>query len=125
MNPMMSFELNRHQIIAAIDDEIARFQEARALIARSATEHPVHLPATLPIASIAPKKRRLSAAARERIAEAQRKRWAEKKELAPVLITRVPAKERPVQRVPKTLRRLSTSLTGDVPKGPVAVPAKG
>ncbi len=121
---MMSFEQNRHQIIAALDDEIARFQEARALIARSVTQHPVHLPATLPIASIAPKKRSLSAAARERIAEAQRKRWAEKKKLAPVLITRVPAKERPVQRVPKMLRRLSTSLTGDVPKGPVAVPAK-
>jgi hypothetical protein len=45
--------------------------------------------------------------------------------LALVLITRVPAKERPVHRVPKTLRRLSTSLTGDVPRGPVAVPAKG
>jgi hypothetical protein len=122
---MMSFELNRRRIIAALDDEIARFQQARTLIARSATEHPVHLPATPPIASIPPKKHRLSAAARERIAEAQRKRWAEKKKLAPVLITRVPAKERPVHRVPKTLRRLSTSLTGDVPRGPVAVPAKG
>lgn len=122
---MMSFELNRQRIIAALDDEIARFQQARTLIARSATEHPVHLPATPPIASIPPKKHRLSAAARERIAEAQRKRWAEKKKLAPVLITRVPAKERPVHRVPKTLRRLSTSLTGDVPRGPVAVPAKG
>jgi hypothetical protein len=122
---MMSFELNRHRIIAALDDEIARFQQARTLIARSASEHPVHLAATPPNASIIPKKRRLSAAARERIAEAQRKRWADKKKLAPVLITRVPARERPVQRVPKTLRRLNTSLTGDVPKGPVAVPAKG
>jgi hypothetical protein len=122
---MMSFELKRQQIIEALDAEIARFQHARTLIARSATEHPVQLSATPPNTSITPKNRRLSAVARERIAEAQRKRWAEQKKLAPVLITRVPAKERPVRRVPKTLRRLSTSLTGDVPKGPVAVPAKG
>jgi hypothetical protein len=61
------------RILAAIDNEIARLNEVRALLSTSAeagkdkTASPVR------------KRRKLSAAARKRIAEAQRKRWAKQK----------------------------------------------
>jgi hypothetical protein len=59
-------------IIAALDAEIAKLQEARALLSRIAT-------ATVAKQVAVPKprkRRRLSKNARERIAAAQRKRWA-------------------------------------------------
>jgi hypothetical protein len=54
-------------IIASIDAEIARFTKARALLADSPTK------------GTPPKSRKLSPAARKRIADAQRKRWAKQK----------------------------------------------
>ena len=62
------------EIIAGLDQEITRLQQVRALLAGSnghiATKHgPV-------------KKRVMSAAARKRIGDAQRKRWAAQKKAA-------------------------------------------
>jgi hypothetical protein len=56
-------------VIAEIDAEIARFQQARALIAVSQGQ-------TTTTPAKKPAKRKLSAAARKRIGDAQRKRWA-------------------------------------------------
>ena len=59
------------KILATIDDEIARLKKVRALLStnEAVTE------------SVAPvrKRRKLSAAARKKIAEARRKRWAKQK----------------------------------------------
>lgn len=63
--PMTSTDL-----IAAIDQEIARLTQARALLAgtRNGTTFTGR-----------PTRRRLSAAARKRISDAQKKRWAAQK----------------------------------------------
>jgi hypothetical protein len=61
------------KILAAIDEEIARLEKVRALLSTSVT------PARGQAASPVRKSRRLSSAARKRIAEAQRKRWAMQK----------------------------------------------
>ena len=59
-------------ILAQIDVEIAILQRARALLSGAKTTKP----------SKAPKaKRKMSAAGRKAIAEAQKKRWAEKKKV--------------------------------------------
>jgi hypothetical protein len=114
--------VNSQQIIAALDDEIARLQHARTLIAQSAggkrsERSHVLAPATKP------KTRTISAAARERIAAAQRKRWAAQKKQAAVAVTGVAAKETSKRRAPKQVSK-PTSLTGNVPKGSIAAPAK-
>ena len=61
-------------ILASIDAEIAQLKQARALLSVDGTK------ATA--TSAAPKKRKMSAAARKRIADAQRKRWAKQKAAA-------------------------------------------
>lgn len=59
-------------ILSQIDAEIARLQQAKALLAGiSAAKASTHKPAAQP-----KKKRTMSAAAKKRIAAAQRKRWA-------------------------------------------------
>ena len=58
-------------ILASIDSEIARLNQALALLSGDATAKKA-TPA-------APKKRKMSAAARRRIGDAQRKRWAKQK----------------------------------------------
>lgn len=68
-------------------------------------------------------KRRLSPAARKRIADAQRKRWAKQKKAAEVTVTKVPAKKAPKTRQPKPPLKAKTALSGKVPSGPVAAPA--
>jgi hypothetical protein len=80
-----------NQILAGIDQEIARLQHARTLLAgdqprrgrpRGSTKSAkAAAPAKAAKAakSAAPKKRKLSAEGRKRIAEAMRKRWAERK----------------------------------------------
>jgi hypothetical protein len=59
------------KILAEIDAEIAQLKQARALLSRDETKKTA-TPA-------APKKRKMSAAARKRIGDAQRKRWAKQK----------------------------------------------
>jgi len=61
------------KILAAIDDEIARLNKVRALLSSSAGA------AKQRPAVPGRKRRKLSAAARKKIAEAQRKRWGKQK----------------------------------------------
>jgi hypothetical protein len=56
------------KLLASIDSEIAKLKQVRALLSGGGTKKNA-APAT-------PKKRKMSAAARKKIAEAQRKRWA-------------------------------------------------
>ncbi|HEX6495474.1 MAG TPA: hypothetical protein VF018_08330 [Acidobacteriaceae bacterium] len=120
--------MNTEQIVAALDAEIARLRLARTMIEQSAATKIPSAPGT----SISDtgkaakpgksRRRELSAEARERIAAAQRKRWAEQKKSAIVAITRVPAKEAPKRRAPKPVAKPETPLTANIPDGPVAVP---
>jgi len=64
-------------ILAQIDSEIARLQQARKLLATlETTATQAGGKAKAAAKSKPQKKRRISAAGRKRIAEAQRKRWA-------------------------------------------------
>jgi hypothetical protein len=66
--------VNINELVSSIDAEIARFQEIRAILAGDDyADRRMEKPA---------KKRTLSAEARERIAAAQRKRWAAQKKAA-------------------------------------------
>ena len=116
--------VNTEQIIAAIDAEIARLQLARTLIAQSGTPKTSDRRATAISNAGKRKTRKLSAEARERIAAAQRKRWAEQKNPAAITVTRVPAREAPKRRAPKPAAKPETPLTGNIPNAPVAAPAK-
>jgi hypothetical protein len=73
-----------NEIVAALDDEISRLQQVRSLLA--GTKSSVTNAATsfaFGANRAKPRKRRhLSAEARERIAAAQRKRWAAQKKAA-------------------------------------------
>ena len=60
-------------ILSTIDAEIARLQQARALLAGSNVNT-----VSAPLAR-KKRKRRMSSAARKRIGDAQRKRWAARK----------------------------------------------
>lgn len=114
--------MNTEWIVAALDAEIARLQLARTLISQSTTVAFDYSGASISN-DVRPKKRDLSPAARERIAAAQRKRWAEQRKPTVVTITRVPAKEAPKRRAPKPVAKSKTPLTANVSDGPVAVPA--
>jgi hypothetical protein len=129
--------VNTEQILAAIDAEVARLQEVRALLGdTSTTKRRGRPPGSATKAAPAkrvPKKRVLSAEARAKIAEAQRKRWAKskkiakkrtpKKKQATVTVTKVAAKKAPVRRQPQPVAREKTALSGSVPGGPVAAAA--
>jgi len=66
--------MTTEQIIASIDSEIAKLKQARALLSGEGT--------TKTPTPVVRKKRKLSAAARKRIGDAQRKRWAKQKATA-------------------------------------------
>ncbi|WP_047487723.1 hypothetical protein [Terriglobus sp. TAA 43] len=77
-------EVNR--ILAEIDAQIAKLQQARALLAGGSSTAPAVVKKavgrprksiTTSASKATPKKRTLSAEARKRIADAQKKRWAE------------------------------------------------
>jgi hypothetical protein len=57
------------QILLSIDAEIATLEQARAALAGTKTT-------ATPVAPAPKKRRKMSAAGRKRIAEAQKKRWA-------------------------------------------------
>jgi hypothetical protein len=65
-------------ILNAIDQEIARLRQARAILADSSTLSARKNPAAAAVAHKKPR-RKLSARARKAIADAQRKRWAKAK----------------------------------------------
>ena len=68
--------MTREEIIAAIDEELSRLQQVRALL-ESSSVHKIF--AASPRAMTARKKRVLSPEARGRIADAQKRRWAKQK----------------------------------------------
>ena len=70
--------MNREQIIAAIEDEINRLDQVRNLL-KSATGPRLVQGG---VATRTPKKRILSPEARQRIAAAQKRRWAKQKAAA-------------------------------------------
>ncbi len=75
------------EIVAELDQEIARLQQARTLLAGGAAAKK-----TVPskksagtvakVAASSPTKRKLTPEGRKRIAEAMKKRWAERRKLA-------------------------------------------
>ena len=67
-------------IVKAIDEEIARLQQARTLLAKNSGSANYAAPAKS--SQDRSGKKRISAAGRARIAAAQRKRWAAKKKAA-------------------------------------------
>lgn len=69
--------MNREDIIAAIDDEIGRLQQVRKLLLNSGGNQIFTSPAAK-----SPKKRTLSPEARQRIASAQKRRWAKQRKEA-------------------------------------------
>jgi hypothetical protein len=78
-----SVSVKTTELLAAIDAEIARLQEARdALAGMSGAKPRGRLPASASASKIIRKKRTLSPEAREKIAAAQRKRWAKQKKSA-------------------------------------------
>jgi hypothetical protein len=69
--------MNTHEIVNALESEIARLQHVRAVISgENGVKRRGRPPAS---ALVAKKKRTLSPAARKKIAAAQRKRWAKQK----------------------------------------------
>ena len=85
------------QILNAIDEEIAKLRQARAILT-DAAKTPVNKSATTASPALLPKgktRRKLSAKARKAIADAQRKRWAkvksQKKAAAAVVAKKEPA----------------------------------
>jgi hypothetical protein len=75
------------QVLQAIDDEIAKLERARAVLAGVRVTSPTRPVATASVDPITPR-RQLSAKARQAIAEAQRRRWAKvKSEQKPAPVT--------------------------------------
>jgi hypothetical protein len=75
------------EILAELDREISRLQQVRALLAGGTvrkTRGPNNKSAAVvsAVAASAPKKRNLTPEGRKRIAEAMKRRWAERKKLA-------------------------------------------
>jgi hypothetical protein len=74
------------EILAELDREISRLQQVRALLAGGTvrkTRGPNNKSAVVSaVAASAPKKRNLTPEGRKRIAEAMKRRWAERKKLA-------------------------------------------
>lgn len=80
--------MNTAKMIAALDEELARLRQVRDLLAGGIPDEPVKRkrgrPAKTAVKTVAPvvKKRNLSDEARQRIAEAQKRRWAAQKNAA-------------------------------------------
>jgi hypothetical protein len=69
--------MSREEIVAAIDEEISRLEKVRALLQGAGSSRLFAGAFTA-----GRKKRHLSAEARKRIAEAQKRRWAKQKKQA-------------------------------------------
>jgi hypothetical protein len=121
----MFINVDRHEIIAALDAEIARLQHVRLLIKQSVVRVRRGDRPTEPLVPTKSRRGRLFTAARKLITRAQRERQIQSQQEVPVLVTRVPAKEAPKQRLIRAAsKKERTALTGDVPQGPVAAPGK-
>jgi predicted neutral ceramidase superfamily lipid hydrolase len=85
------------QILNAIDEEIAKLRQARAILT-DAAKTPVSKSATTASPAVIPKgktRRKLSPKARKAIADAQRKRWAKVKSQKKAAAAAVVAKKEP------------------------------
>jgi len=71
--------MSLNDVLSAIDAEIARLQQARNLLTNSGTSTHGRKSASTKSAKV---KRTLSPEARQKIADAQRKRWAAQKKAA-------------------------------------------
>jgi hypothetical protein len=72
-----SFYMAARSLLELIDAEIAKLEEARRILAKATQISGKHIARAVKSASAkAPRKRVLSADARKRIADAQRRRWA-------------------------------------------------
>jgi len=76
------------RIIAEIDEQISKLQQARELLSGTAVKvgkgrgRPKGSKNAKTAAKAKPRKRKISAEGRKRIAEAMKKRWAERRKLA-------------------------------------------
>ena len=130
--------MNRYDIIAALDSEIQRLQEARSAIALSRSSRVGRLPSTIKPA-LTRKRNGISEAGRKRIAEAQCKRWAAqkaangvearkeagrsgKKTASGTAVTRIPPKQ--LRMWTRVRRSVAVANALSSRAGTVAVPAK-
>jgi hypothetical protein len=76
--------MNVEQILIHIDSEIARLQQAKAILTGGSSSTPKKRgrPAAAKGITLTPKRRSLSPEARAKIAAAQKKRWAAQKKAA-------------------------------------------
>jgi len=78
--PATLFAMMTHEILTAIDEEISHLQQVRQLLSGDGSRRPTQATSFAFGGNTVPRKRKpLSRAARERIAAAQRKRWAKQK----------------------------------------------
>jgi hypothetical protein len=113
--------MNISDLLAGIDQEIARLQRARDLLSSDSPQKRRGRPpgsATKKAAKSTPSKKRSgpSAAGRKRIAEAQRKRWAARKKAAKKAtpkpaVKKVAAKREPVKRTKKATTKPGNALS--------------
>lgn len=81
------------ELLAAVDEEIARLEQARAMLSgETGTVHRGRMAGTFSGSTAPRKQRRISAAGRARIAAAQKKRWARVKRAARRPAATTPAK---------------------------------
>src|ERR1700758_3579751 len=119
----MFMSVDRQEILAAIDTEIARLRRARFLIAQSVV---LRRPDDRPSHRLQPAKRRkgkpVASSTELTGVPSHGERQIQQKLETPVRITRIPTKEAPRQRVTRAETTHRTALTGDVPQGPIAIP---
>ena len=117
-------QVDRLEIIAAIDAEIERLQHVRSMVVQSGLgkRSKGGLERRTPAAKAA--KKRPVARDRQSIGRSHAARPTVIKEKPQVLITRVPPKEPPKRRVAQAATKQRSALTGDVPQDPVAVAAE-
>jgi hypothetical protein len=118
----MFMSVDRQEILAAIDAEIARLRRARLLIAQSVVPgRPDNRPSDRPLLARQRKGKPVASGAQLATPSHSERRIQQTQE-TPVHLTRIPPKEAPRQRVTRAETTHRTALTGEVPQGPIAVP---
>src|SRR5581483_5561770 len=117
--------MDRQQIIAAIDAEIARLEHARLLITQSRLTEQKSLPALACRKQARERNERTLVRKVETPSLPQPVRQIAERQEKEVSVVRVPAREaRKSRRIVPAARRQMTALTNDVPRTPVVVPPK-
>ena len=118
----MFMSVDRQEILAAIDAEIARLRRARFLIAQSVVpRRPDNRPSHRPLPAKRRKGKPVTGGA-QLTTPSHGERQIQQKLETPIRITRIPTKEAPRQRFTRAETTHRTALTGEVPQGPIAVP---